>query len=140
MRRKYDHESLGQVLAQDWIGSSDVDAKDVYDRAVLGVLTWDGLGTGAPYSRAWSRRVRNEQCLCSPSRRPLGSALQSGRDDAVAGASVHGRGTDFRRVNRFHKSDGSDSKGRSKRECGVAPSRAYVHHGELEGFWVEGPG
>lgn len=82
------------MLAQDWIGSSDVGTVDVYARAMLGVLTWDGLSTGAPYSRAGSFRVRNEQCLCSPSRRPLGSALQSGWNDAVAGGSVHGRGTD----------------------------------------------
>ena len=98
-----------QVLAQDWIGSSDMDALDVCDRAVLGLLTRDGLSTGAPYSRAGNRRVRDEQCLCSPSRRPLGSALQSGRDDAVAGASIHGRGTRVRRIDEFHQSDRRDS-------------------------------
>jgi hypothetical protein len=48
------------VVSKDWIGSSDVDAVDLYDRGVLCVLTWDGLSTGSPYSRAGSRRIRDD--------------------------------------------------------------------------------
>src|SRR5204863_8255180 len=127
-------------MAQDWISSSDADAVDEFDSAVLGLLTWDSRSTGAPYSKPGNRCLCNEQCVCSSSRRPLGAALQSGRDDAVAGASIHGRSTDFRRVNRFHQSYGGDSKGRSKPECVVAPSRPYIYHSQLAGSWVEGPG
>ena len=126
-REEYDHESLGQLLEQDWIGSSDVDALDVSDGAVLGWLTRDGLSTGAPYSRAGSRRVRDEQCLCSPSRRPLGSALQSGRDDAVAGGSVHGRGALVRWINKFHQSDRRDSTGdRNGSVAWPPPGHTYI--------------
>src|SRR6185503_19409061 len=108
--------------------------------AVCGLHPWDGLGTGTPYSRAGSRCVRDEQCVCRPSRRPLGAALQSGRNDAVAGTSAHGRSHDFRRGNRLHQSDGRDGNGRSERECGVASSRTYIYHGKLEGSRVDGPG
>ncbi len=108
--------------------------------AVRGMHPWGGLRTGTPYSRAGSRCVRDEQCVCRPGRRPLGAALQSGRNDAVAGASAHGRSDGFRRDNGLHQSDGSDGNGRSKRECGVASSRTYIPHGELEGSRVDGPG
>ena len=46
-------------MAQDWISSSDADAVDEFDRAVLGLLTWDGLSTGASYPKPGSR------CLCN---------------------------------------------------------------------------
>ena len=104
MGEAYDQETVGL----DWIGSWDVDALDVYPGAVLGLVTRDGLGTGASYSGAGNRRIRDEQCLCSSSRRPIGAALQPGRDDAAAGASAHGRGTDRRWIDEFHQSDWRD--------------------------------
>lgn len=109
-REEYDQKTVGE-MEQGWVEPSDVDTVDLYDRAVHGVLPCDGFCAGASYSRAGSCCVCDEQCLRRAGRRPLGVTLQSGRDDAVAGVSVHGRGIDIRRVNKLHQSDGGDSAG-----------------------------
>ena len=68
-----------------------------------------GLSAGASYSRAGKRRVCNEQCFCRASRRPFGAALQPGRDDAVAGDSIHGRGARIGWIDEFHQPDRRNS-------------------------------
>jgi hypothetical protein len=105
---------LGE-LEQDWMVPSDLGALVIYDRSLLGLLTRECLGADAPYSRAGICRIGDGQRIFSPSRRPIGPALQCGRDDAVAGTSIHGRGAVCRGNNELHQSDWGDSNGRSKR-------------------------